>query len=235
MHRVTLNLPRLAYRTGNEDALYAALGEAVGCVVQAHLEKRRFIERLLSFKELGTLSLFAEEFEGRCLLDPDRAVFEVGVTGLNECVQALLGVELHESDDAMALGERIVTRLNQECDRQGEIERLRLIPAQVDDDAVTRRFAVADAQQFTGQASPVVKFDPVTQDMYYTAGVQLAKTAPMTPLERVSLEGRLHDAAPADAVSRVDLGETAISTAAIASLIRRAYHRTRARQILLAR
>ena len=235
VHRVTLNLPRLAYRTGSEEALHAELEDAVRCAVQAHVEKRRFIERLLSFKDLGALSLFAEEHEGRSLLDLDQAVFEVGVAGLNECVQALLGAELDASDEALALGERIVIHLKQVCDRQGVSEELRLVPAQTDDGAVTGRFAVLDGRHFAESASTVVKTDPVTQDMHYTAGVQLAQAARLTPFERVSLEGRFHDAVPAGAVTRIDLGETDFSTTAIASFVRKAFRRTRARQVLLLR
>ncbi len=235
MHRVTLNLPRLAYRAGSEEALYAALDDTVRCAAQAHVEKRRFVERLLSFKDLGALSLFAEEHEGRPLLDLDRAAFEVGVAGLNECVQVLHGAELDESADAVALGQRIVTRLKQVCGRQGVSEGLRLVPAQTDDDAVTGRFAVLDGRQFPESASSIVKTDPVTQDMHYTAGVRLNQGARLTPFERVSLEGRFHDAVPAGAVTRIDLGETDFSTTAIASFVQKAYRRTQSRRILLSR
>jgi ribonucleoside-triphosphate reductase len=49
LQNVTLNLPRIAYLAKGEDAkLFSKIAEFVEMVVKSHLEKKLFIEKLLS-------------------------------------------------------------------------------------------------------------------------------------------------------------------------------------------
>ena len=54
LQNVTVNLPRIAYEAGGDDTkLFKLLRERVKLAVKAHLQKKKFIERLLSFGPQG--------------------------------------------------------------------------------------------------------------------------------------------------------------------------------------
>ncbi|MBN2310262.1 MAG: anaerobic ribonucleoside-triphosphate reductase [Candidatus Hydrogenedentes bacterium] len=235
LHQVTLNLPRAALAARDEAGLFDALAELVGLAAQAHDEKRLCIERLLAFKDVGPLSLLAAEHEGRRFLDVERASCRVGLVGLNECVQAMTGAQLHESDEAMALGGRIAAHLAALCNAHGREEGLRLVPGQCDGDTATRRFATHDVHEFGERASALLKADPVTQDVCYTGGTCLAEDADLSPIERVRLEGRFHGAVPANAITRVHLGDLDTSAESISDFVQKVFYRTDCRCLVFTR
>ncbi|MCP4644000.1 MAG: anaerobic ribonucleoside-triphosphate reductase [bacterium] len=235
VQQVTLNLPRVAYRSANDAEFEDRIVYLVRLAARAHQEKRDFIDRLLTFKDVGPLSLLASEHRGRRLLDLDHAVYRVGMVGLNECVQASTGRQLHESSEAMGLGLRIAARFREACEAEGETHGMRLLPAETDDDAVSSRFAAHDLQAFRAHASLVVKSDPITQDIRYTPGPCLALDAGLTPSERARLGGQFHDAVPENAMLRVSLGDMEPAPESIAHFVQKTFYRTRVRRIAFTR
>ncbi|MBE0557348.1 MAG: anaerobic ribonucleoside-triphosphate reductase, partial [Proteobacteria bacterium] len=101
IQNVTLNLPRLGYRAGEDDhALFALLDEVAAIAAAAHMQKRAFIEAILSLGEAGPLAMLAMQSDGAPYLRMADAAYLIGVTGLNELVQIRKGCQLHESDGA---------------------------------------------------------------------------------------------------------------------------------------
>jgi len=79
LQNVTLNLPRIAYLAKGEDSkLFSNIAEFVEMAVKAHLEKKLFIEKLLSLGEKGPLALLAMDRDGSPYLRMHRASFLVG-------------------------------------------------------------------------------------------------------------------------------------------------------------
>ena len=71
---------------------------------KAHIQKRDFIEKLLSLGDAGPLAMLAMQNDGVPYLRMADATYLIGVTGLNELVQIRKGHQLHESDEALAFG-----------------------------------------------------------------------------------------------------------------------------------
>ena len=68
LQNVTINLPRIAYEAAGDDTkLFQILRKRVRLAAQAHLQKKKFIERLLSFGNQGPLALLAMELDGNAL------------------------------------------------------------------------------------------------------------------------------------------------------------------------
>jgi ribonucleoside-triphosphate reductase len=199
--------------------------------VQAHVEKRTFVEKLLALRKLGPLSLLTVEREGEPYFRPDDGEYWVGVTGLNECVQYLTGMELHDSEEAMALGGRVMNHLRWLCVLYGERVDIRCVAAQTADAALDHRFAVIDMQEFPDAVRRVVKTDTVTQDLFYTPGARVNSAAPLSPMERTRLEGRLHEYAPLGAETVVCMPDADTSPRAISDFIQKAFHQTPNRRI----
>ncbi len=229
---VTLNLPRAAYRVGNERELLGELDRLARVVVQAQLEKRAFVEKLLSLKNLGPLALLAVEREGKPYLELDQATYLISVMGLNECVQALTGEELHDSEKALALAGRIAEHLSARFGQSSEDMDLNFALAQTADAAVARRLAALDLHDFPDRARAVVKTDSKAHEIYYTAGAQLNPTYECNPIERVRIEGQFHEWLRAGAFTQVHMPDDQTSKESIAGFINKAYYQTQTHRVV---
>ena len=233
VQRVTLNVPRAAHQAGDEEALAAELERLLEVAVRAHIQKREFVQKLLSLKDLGPLGLLAVERNGRPYLDMDRAAYIVGLTGLNEAAQSLLDRQLHESNEAVDLAQRLVARLEKRCREWRERTGLRCVLATTADATVSERFATLDLETFPDDPPKTVKTDPQTHEIFYTHGVAVNRSAAISPIERVRIEGRLHEALCGGATTVVRMPDTQTSGKSVADFIRKTYHLTRCRRVVL--
>jgi ribonucleoside-triphosphate reductase len=231
--RVTINLPRLAFQSGNVQELFRALEIAVETAAEAHSQKSNFLERLLGLEKIGPLALLTVRRDGRCYLDSEKALYVIAVTGMNECVQALTGHELHESDEAVNAARHIAARLVDLCAHWRQRLDLRIVPGHCNDIGVARRFAALDLDADAARARKLIKFDTQSQEMFYTPGMRLFAPGEVSPMERVRLEGRLHDIIPRDAVSVISLQDAETSQRAVADFVKKACHNTRCRRIAI--
>ncbi len=231
VHCVTINMPRIAYRAGNEREFLRQLEQVAEIVVHAQLEKRAFIEELLERKNLGPLALLAIEQNGTSYFDVDQATYHIGVTGLNECVQILTGEELHASEDAVALAGRVAAHLSTCVDQYSEDEDLNIALAQTVTPAVARRFAALDLHQFPERARDIVKTDDASQTLRYTPGALLNSGEDISPIERVRIEGKLHEWLRSEACSRVQVYDDEATKESVASFITKAYYQTQTHRI----
>ena len=84
IQNITLNLPRLGYRAGNDDdRLFALLDDLMELAARAHIQKRDFIGDLLSLGDAGPLAMLAMRNDGVPYLNLSDAAFLIGVAGLD--------------------------------------------------------------------------------------------------------------------------------------------------------
>lgn len=83
-HRVTLNLPRAAYRSRNADEFLRECGRIFSLAAAAHAQKRAFLMRLLRAGDDGPLGPIARKVSGAQWFSPERAIYEIGICGLDE-------------------------------------------------------------------------------------------------------------------------------------------------------
>jgi anaerobic ribonucleoside-triphosphate reductase len=104
IQNVTLNLPRLGYKAeGQDDTLFSLISERMELMAKAHIQKRDFIEKLLSYGDEGPLAVLAMNRDGSPYLRMDHACYLMGVIGLNELVQIHKHGQLHESEEALSV------------------------------------------------------------------------------------------------------------------------------------
>jgi len=118
LQNVTINLPRLAFQAeGDETRLMALLRERVSLAVRAHLRKKAFIEQLLEAGEKGPLALLGMDRDGQAYLRMHRVSYLIGMVGLNEMVEYFTGSELHESDEAIRFGLKVIAEMKVLADK----------------------------------------------------------------------------------------------------------------------
>ena len=192
IQNVTLNLPRLGYKAGQDEIrLMTLITQAMELAAQAHCQKRDFMEKLLSYGESGPLAMLTMKNDGFAYLRMKNSVYLTGVTGLNEMVQIIQGQELHHPE-ALLCGQRVVSHLKAEAERLGRLHGMHILLEQTPAETTAYRFARLDLKYFSPEAGHFVKGDLATGQIYYTNSTHLAVSAPVSPLARAQKEGTFH-------------------------------------------
>ena len=233
IQNVTLNLPRLGYRAGMDDRkLFTLLDELMVLAVKAHIQKRDFIENLLSLGDAGPLAMLAMQSDGSSYLHLNDAIYLIGITGLNELVQIREGRQLHESDDALARGLAVIGHMQGEVEKLCEVHGMQFVLEQTPAETTAYRFARLDLKHFSPLPGRYVRGDLARGEIYYTNSTHLNPAAPVDPLTRVRMEGLFHPFFRAGAVTHVELGDASPAAVALAGFIVRAFRETVNNQII---
>lgn len=230
-HRVTLNLPRAAYRGLNEQGLLDELDRLLHLAALAHFQKKTFIRRLLDHGEAGALGLLAGKDSRGALLDLDRAVFLVGITGLSECVHAVRNGGPHEPRETGALAEGLLAHLSARCAEWSDSLDLLIATAPTSQASVDRRFAALDLEHFGDTARKAIEHNGPDGSIRYTSGAALGNLAGATPMERIRIESPFHPLLGHGALTRLPIPDPDTSPASIAHLIEQAARQTACRGI----
>lgn len=204
---VTLNLPRMAYKAGgDEDKLRTLLQEVVAVAVKTHIQKKDFLEKLLSYAEQGPLAVLAMNNDGFPYLRMNRAFYIIGLAGLNELVQIHLGKQLHETPEALAFGLKIVEYLQSEIEKWSSEKSMKFVLEQSPAETTAYRFARLDLKYHSPAAGRYVKGDIAEGGIYYTNSTHLNVAADIKPLQRVILEGLFHKHLEGGVITHLQLG-----------------------------
>jgi len=232
LQNVTINLPRIGYLARGDDArLFSEISDRVELAVKAHLEKKAFIQRLLSLGEGGPLGLLTMKQDGEPYLRLPRASYLLGMVGLNELVQAHTGKELHQSHEALRFGLKVIAHMKLLADRLSRRHGMRFVLEQTPAESTAYRFAKLDLEEFNGEASRFVKGNVSTGEVYYTNSTYLNVGAPVNPVERVRLEGLFHPLIEAGALTHIWLGESKPSHESLANFVVKTFRHSQNDQI----
>jgi ribonucleoside-triphosphate reductase len=232
LQNVTLNLPRLAYQSeGNDTKLFAKIQEVFGKAVKAHLEKRKFLESLLSLGDGGPLALLTMNRDGAPYLRMHRVTNLIGMVGLNEMVQVHKGQQLHESDEAIRFGLKVIAYLKLLCDKMSRKHSMRFVLEQTPAESTAYRFAKLDLREFSPRSGHVVKGDISRGEIYYSNSTYLNVGNVMNPIDRVYKEGLFHPLIEAGALTHIWMGESRPSKESLANFVMKVFRNTENEQI----
>jgi ribonucleoside-triphosphate reductase len=232
LQNVTLNLPRIAYLAKGEDSkLFSTIAEFVEMAVKAHLEKKLFIEKLLSLGEKGPLALLAMDRDGSPYLRMHRASFLVGMVGLNELVQIHTGQEMHQSKHAFKFGLKVIAHMKLLVDKFSQRYGMRFVLEQTPAESTAYRFAKLDLKYHSPKSGHIVKGDISKGEVYYTNSTYLNNAAVLNPIERVRQEGLFHPLIEAGALTHIWLGEARPSKSSLANFVVKTFQWTQNDQI----
>lgn len=232
LQNVTINLPRIAYRAeGCDEKLFSLLNSYLELAAQAHIQKKNFIEDLLSSDGGGPLSMLAMKRDGQPYLRMWRVSFLMGILGLNEMIQAHLGKELHEDEEALKFGLKIISFMKLKCDELSKRYKMHFVLEQTPAESTAYRFAKLDLEHFPAQTQAVVKGNSESGEIYYTNSTYFNASRPANPVDRVRLEGLFHPLIDAGALSHVWLGESKPHPESISNFVIKTFKHTLNSQI----
>jgi len=232
LQNVTINLPRMAYKAqGSDQALFMELGKSLEIVAKAHLQKRDFISELVDLGHDGPLGLLTQELDGEPYLKMDRLTYLAGLIGLNELVQVHTGQQLHESDEALRFGLKVISYMNLKCKEISERHGINLVLEESPAESAGYRLAKLDMKYWPEMTAAVVKGDLTGGNYYYTNSVHIAVEADVDYIERVEKQSRFHPLIEAGAIVHVWLGESEPEPQAIRAFVEKTFRNTQCSQI----
>ena len=232
LQNATLNLPRIGYLSGGDDrTLFEKVEEFMDIAVRAHLEKKAFIEKLLSYGESGPLALLAMDRDGSPYLRMHRASYLIGMVGLNELVQIHAGKQMNESKESFKFGLKVIAHMKLLADQLTREYGMHFVLEQTPAESTAYRFAKLDLQNHWEKAHHVVKGDIARGEVYYTNSTYLNNGAVMNPIERVRQEGLFHPLIEAGALTHIWLGEAKPSSESLANFVIKTFAHTQNDQI----
>lgn len=228
------NLPRIAYRAkGSDQKLFQYLDEILNLLFKAHLQKRAFLKRIFSLGEKGPLGMLAYTAPGdkEPYLRFDKMAYLIAIVGVDDAVRFHLGKAIHESDEAMKFGLKIVAHIRTRCAEFGQKHHLKMVSDQAPSESTCYRFASLDMEYYPNQARKIVHGDLKKGKIYYTNSSQVAVDVPMDPLERIEVEGKFHSLMEGGCLTHVWLGESNPPASSIAALIKKTFYQTQNVQV----
>jgi anaerobic ribonucleoside-triphosphate reductase len=232
LQNVTLNLPKAAYLANhNDESLFKKIDQFLDFAIKAHIQKKTFIEKIISLRGEGPLALLTMERDGEAYLRLHRVTYLIGLLGLNELVQFHIGKEMHEDEAALRFGLRVLAYLYVRIKELSKIHALRLVMEQTPAESAAHRLARLDLEHFPNEASNVVKGNPENNSTYYTNSTYLNVGVPIDPIERVKTEGKFHDMIEAGALTHIWLGESQPPKESIANFVVKTFRNSRNAQI----
>ena len=231
--RVTLNLPRAAFRCppGDLSGFFRELDRLVETAVEAHRARRSLLATVAA-GEGGALAPLFLRRPGRPPagspppVDLAAAAWSVGIIGLNEAVSHLLGEEFHDSDGAVKVGCRILSYLGLRVRESGATADMRVFLDASPAGRASERFADLDRREYRREQE-----DATAARGVYAEGASFRAGAPADLLLRLEGEGRLHGHLHT-AVFRYDpAGEPGVSEEGLLTAVEKAFLHTEVRQI----
>ncbi|MCL5291193.1 MAG: anaerobic ribonucleoside-triphosphate reductase, partial [Actinobacteria bacterium] len=208
LQNITINLPRIAYRAhGNDELLFHGLNQTLELVSKAHVQKRRFIKSLLDLGKSGPLAMLCASADGDPYLRLDRLTYLCGLLGLNEMVQHHTGEQLHESDEAMRFGLKVISHMNLKCKQLSEEYGIKMVLEESPAESSGYRLAKLDMKYFPEETKRVIKGSIETNEYYYTNSVHVGVDADVDYIDRVEKQSLFHPLIEAGAIVHVWLGE----------------------------
>jgi len=200
LQSVSLNLPRYAYISKNENDYFHILDEKMELSARILRKKWDLMEKRL---KSGHLPLCSGKLKGQSIFNIKDQNLSVGFTGLNEAIKSLTGFELHEDDTAYELGKKILNYMVGKCntmtDRDGKVYSLWEQPAE----SASSRMAKLDLKHFPKKAIPQSSGDSA----YYTNSCHLRYDADIPLSERIRKQGDFHPIVEGGVITHIWLGE----------------------------
>ncbi len=201
----SINLPRLAILADHDiDKFFASLEEKMDLVVRQLLHRFGIQSQktVRNFPFLMGQGIWLDSEK----LGPDDTVGEVfkhgtltiGFIGLAECLKALIGKHHGESEEARALGLKIIGRMRERMDEETERTGLNFSIIATPAEGLSGRFVRLDKERFG-------IIEGVTDRHYYTNSFHVPVYYPINAYDKIHIEAPYHALTNGGHISYVEL------------------------------
>ncbi|MCP4482801.1 MAG: anaerobic ribonucleoside-triphosphate reductase [bacterium] len=231
---VTINLPQAAYRAGkgNFESAIKDILKSMDICIKAHFEKKSFVEKMMAKKGLPLWQIGKLAMDGFPYVNIEKASYIIGMIGLNECVQALTGEQLHESDSAFKLGLKIIVSMFLKVNELSKEYGLKFVLEESPAESAARRMAKVDLKEYP-ESKEYIKGNLENDTFYYTNSVHFSPGIDMPIIDRIAKQSKFHSLIAAGAIIHAFIGEESPSSKSILNLVKKTWENTSAAQITI--
>lgn len=217
MQVVTLNLPRIAYKSGGDEAkMLETLQSTMEIAKEALLLKEKTIVRQF---ERGLVPFASQRPKGAPpAVDINNLSLTVGFVGMNELVEYMTGYQIHEDQSAQKLALKTLIEMDKIRKSYADSTGKKFSIARTPAESAAQRFAVADLIHYPKFARELVKGDldtalpklSETKDVpvFYTNGAHVNVAAAVPLDQRLSIEQKFFPILKGGDIFHVWLGES---------------------------
>jgi anaerobic ribonucleoside-triphosphate reductase len=232
---VTINIPQAAYRALEKgrhdlDGLMEEIWSTMDLAYKAHIQKKGFIGSIMN--PSGPLHQIGKKgLDGKVYVDLDKSTYIIGMLGLNEAVKIYFGKELHESEEALQFGLKIIAGMNQRVGKYSKQTGLTFSLEESPAESAARNLAKRDVQHavFGRYAKRVVC--GTEEDPYYTNSVHMRADAPISGIDRIKMQSYFHPAIESGSIIHLFTGEEELDPDALFELVKNVYEKTQCSQL----
>ena len=200
LQSVSLNLPRYAYLSSDEEQYFHILDEKMELAGRILRKKWNLMEKRL---KTGHLPLCSGKINGKPIFNLKDQNLSIGFTGLNEAVQSLSGSELHEKAESYSLGKKILEYMVAKCNTMTERDRKSYSLWEQPSESSSSRFARLDLKHFPEKAIP----QSSGNSAYYTNSDHFRYDADIPLSQRIIKQGNYHPIVNGGVITHIWLGE----------------------------
>lgn len=231
---VTINIPQASYRaarTGGDimKNFYDEIDRTMELAVDAHLQKKAKAAEMISGPGHPLWQIGKVSNDGKPYVDLDSCTYIIGLIGVNDAVNFLIGQELHESNQAQRLGLTIVAHMYSKAKKLAAKHNLKFTLEESPAESAARRLAKSDMIYFAEESKEIVK-GPADAE-YYTNSIHLAAEADVSLVDRIVEQSKYHSLIESGAITHCFIGEERPDADSIAHLMTEVFHRTQSAQV----
>ncbi|MHA2120023.1 MAG: anaerobic ribonucleoside-triphosphate reductase, partial [Promethearchaeota archaeon] len=200
LQSISLNLPRYAYLSKDENSYFKILDEKMELSARILRKKWNLMEKRL---KTGHLPLCSGKINGKPIFNINDQNLSIGFTGLNEAIKSITGYELHESDTSYELGKKILNYMVAKCNTMTKRDNKYYSLWEQPSESTANRLAKLDLKHFPKKAIP----QSIGNSAYYTNSDHLRYDASISLSERIKKQGDFHPIVNGGVITHIWLGE----------------------------
>ncbi len=219
---VTINCPRLAYKSQTTDEFIQNWKEMVNLAVDVFKEKKKFMDIQLKANRIPFAQQKPQNHEHKSeysLVDFDKLVWEIGILGIDDVVKYYTKKSMHESIDSFELAQYLCLEMKNVVIEKAKETGMNLVFARTPAETTAQRFAVADLinPSYTDETRKIVSGNLTkaletlhkTKNLpiYYTNGTHVPVSADCSLIDRIKIEEDFFDILDGGNIHHIFLSE----------------------------
>ncbi|MHA2006799.1 MAG: anaerobic ribonucleoside-triphosphate reductase [Promethearchaeota archaeon] len=213
---ICLNLPRIAYKSKDEDEFLEILDLNLNLTSQILIKKYEIIKRRLKSGHLPLCSGKINGYPVYCLEDQN---LSISFVGLNEAVKSITDFELHENSSTFTFGEKILYEMNKKCSEFSTKHSVSYVLSENKSLKAPVRFAELDLKHFQNIALPQSK----DNKYYYTNAAHFRDSGVINISDKVKKQEKYHEFIHNGAIEYFSLTKLKINDLSLENFIKEVF------------
>ncbi len=208
---VTLNLPRIAYQSRDEDEIFEYLDSYLRLSEEVLMLRRK--QAVACLDDYNLLPFLTQNLNDERYYRVENSTMTFGFVGLNEMLQSFCGSGI-EDPDSLKLGLKVVDYMNGRAQELKKDTGLRWTIIQTPAESTAYRFAMLDKEKFGNNA--ITQGD--SDAYYYTNSSHVPVDTTVNLAEKIRIEEQFHSRTLGGHIFHAFMGESHSDPEALMSL-----------------